>query len=134
MISVKFYFLMLIIIMPLGLYSQAGKANFSKYHNYSEQNNVLIQLNKKLPKNTKIHKLATTPGKKQMLLFEIGNEINTKKKNNPAIFVVANLEGQLAISTSAAIYLINDIIADSKHYSNTNWYIIPNANPEASQN
>ncbi|RLD77590.1 MAG: hypothetical protein DRJ10_11670, partial [Bacteroidetes bacterium] len=96
-------------------------------------NAALTQLNKTLPKSTKIHKLATTPGKKQVLLFEVGNEINSKKKNNPAIFVVANLEGKMPISTSAAIYLINDIISDAKHYANLNWYIIANANPDASQ-
>ncbi|MEN8121596.1 MAG: M14 family metallopeptidase [Bacteroidota bacterium] len=125
---------MLFIILPFGLYSQSGKTNFDKYHNYSEQNNALTQLNKKLPKNTKIHKLATTPGKKQVLLFEIGAEIGAKKKKNPAVFLVANLEGQLPISISAAIYLINDIIGDAKYYSDLSWYIIPNANPDASQN
>ena len=68
MISVKFYFFLIFIIVPLSLFSQAGKANFSKYHNYSEQNNILIQLNKKLPKSTKIHKMATSPDKKQIFL------------------------------------------------------------------
>jgi len=133
MISVKFYFFLIFIFLPLGTLGQSV-VSFNKYHNYTEQSKTLTLLNKKAPKNTKIHKLTVTPGKRQMLLFEIGNEINVKQKKNPAIFIVANLEGKTPIATTAAMYLINDLIANPERYGKLNWYIIANANPDASEN
>ena len=81
----------------------------------------------------KIHNLGLSPGKRQVLIYEIGTEINNEKKINPAVLVVANMEGNTPLGTEAAIYLAESITGKREHYENLTWFILPSGNPDAAE-
>lgn len=101
-----------------------------KYHKPSEVNDRLSEINKANRANTKLHKLATSPGGRDLLMLEIGPETGSEKKTQPAIFVVGNLEGIIPISTEASLYLA-DLVLSGDAAKNKTWYILPNGNPDA---
>ena len=79
----------------------------------------------------KVHTLAQTPGKADLLMYEIGTEVNSPSRIKPAIFVVANMEGNLPLTTEAALWLADDLAGKEKNYKNYTWYIVPVGNPDA---
>ena len=104
-----------------------------RYHNPSEVNDALDDIHNENDGITKIHTLATSPGGTGVKLIEIGPEVNSTTKTLPAIFVAANLEGDIPISSEAALYLAELVISENAAQDKT-WYIMPNANPDAASN
>jgi hypothetical protein len=80
------------------------------YHNHEQITNLMKELQTKNPAVVKIHNLASTPSKRDLLLFEIGSETASDIKSNPAVLVVANLEGKNLLGTEAAISLAELIL------------------------
>ncbi|TNF40363.1 MAG: hypothetical protein EP310_09035, partial [Bacteroidetes bacterium] len=77
----------------------------------------------------KIHNIASSPGGEPVTILEIGANL----KNVPAIFVGANFEGNVPLSTEGALYFAK-MLLDSAHYTkNLKWYILPNPNPDAAK-
>jgi len=54
----------------------------SRYHNQDQMTAIMKDLQVKNPGILKIHNLGSSPGKRQILLYEIGTEINNDKKLN----------------------------------------------------
>ncbi len=71
-------------------------------------------------------KMTVSPGKRPLEVLEL-----VAKKGNPAIFLIANMEGDCPIATSAALELAGRLLGewkgDLKKYS---WYIVPLGNPD----
>jgi len=58
------------------------------------------------------------------MLYEIGKEINNENKLNPAVLIVANLEGNAPLGAEAALYLAESILGERAHYGNLTWFIL----------
>jgi len=101
--------------------------SFDKYHSNQEVKQMLETLQKANPAVTKLHSLATSPGGEEIQVLEIGSNL----KNVPAIFVGANFEGDVPISTEGALYFAKMLIDSAKYTKNLKWYILPQPNPDA---
>ncbi len=104
-----------------------------EYRTPSQVNDMLRQLNRSNRNNTSLHTLATSPGGTDVMMIEIGPETGRDQKTMPAIFVVANMEGTVPISTEAALHLAETVIG-SDAVADKTWYILPNGNPDAAAN
>ena len=83
------------------------------------------------PGTAKATLLSTSPGQRQVMLIEIGNETEKKEKSVPAVLVTANFEGTRPLATEGAIRLAEMILDNPAHYDSLNWYIVPLGNPDA---
>ena len=101
------------------------------YPDPSRINESLRDLQRDHPDVSSVSQLATSPGGSQVLLLEIGKEISTGEKKNPAILVAGNLEGDRPLTGLAALRLAEMILDNPGHYASKNWYIIPSGNPDA---
>ncbi len=122
-ISTLFFFL----ISNTVSYSQAF---WEGYHSPEEANEYLLETAENHSGITRVHTLAQSPGGRELLVLEIGPEVNSDEKNLPAILVVANMEGVIPITTEASLKLIELIIEENAAEDKT-WYILPNGNPDA---
>jgi hypothetical protein len=104
----------------------------SRYHNQDQITAIMKDLQVKNSGIIKIHNLGISPGKRQVLLYEIGTEVNNENKLNPAVLVVANMEGNTPLGTEAAVHLVESIIGEKGHYESLTWFILPSGNPDAS--
>ncbi len=111
--------------------SAQSKFSFDRYHTPDELMKALASFVSSFPKITKLHKIAVSPGGKAVNFIEIGSEINKKKKDLPAVFVVANMEGTVPLSSEAAIHLIQSddvyfrwkkLRKDNQNEKNTSFY------------
>ena len=74
-----------------------------------------------------LHTLGQTPGGEDILLMELG----PGKEDVPAVFLVANMEGDCPPATRAAMQLISLLTGDWKAETDSlRWYIMPMANPD----
>jgi hypothetical protein len=124
--------LLLSVLIPLTAEGQPVN-ELNRYHNQEQINSFMKDLLVKNSGNVKIHNLGTSPGKRQLLLYEIGPEINNENKLFPAVLVVANMEGITPVGTEAALYVAESLIAKSALYKNLTWYILPSGNPDAAE-
>ena len=122
--------ILLLLMMTFTEVSAQQSSEEARYHNPTEVNQILDELNKANRNNTKVHTLTRSPGGKDLKMIEIGPETGTEQKNVPAIFVVGNLEGTFPISTEAALHLADLVIQENVAEDKT-WYILPNGNPDA---
>ncbi len=113
------------------LSSSGINSYFSGYHNPVKINKYLEKLVKKNGDISKLHKIAVTPNGNEVYIIEIGRQVNKKEKSVPGIFVTANMSGLNAISSEASIYLIDELIKNSKKTEKFTWYILPVGNPDA---
>ncbi|OEU60247.1 MAG: hypothetical protein BBJ57_07680 [Desulfobacterales bacterium PC51MH44] len=120
-----------ILILSVSSYSAPAKISFDSYHSPAELNKALQEFASANPKFTKLHKLATSPGKHPVSLLEIGPETGKKKKSLPAVFVAANMEGTVPISSEAALYLIEMILEKPEVRKDKTWYVLACGNPDA---
>jgi hypothetical protein len=100
-----------------------------KYHNVEEVQQMLKEIQQKNAENTRLHTTATSPGGNPVTVLEIGSN----QTGVPAVFVGANFEGNIPISTEGALRLAK-ILTDSTNYiTGLKWYILPNPNPDAAK-
>jgi hypothetical protein len=100
------------------------------YPTADELNRQFENLSKSNAAKMKIHPLVLTPGGKQLIVAEIGNETSQTNKKNPAIFIVGNPEGTNPLSAYASLKLANMVLKSDKSLNFT-WYILPVLNPDA---
>lgn len=114
----------------------AKKANanvtFDSYHTPTEVNKILKALANANSKVAKLHKLAVSPGNQETFILEIGPETAKSKKNLPAVFVAANMEGTVPIASEAALYLAQQVLTRQEIRKDLTWYILAMGNPDAS--
>ncbi len=120
-----------ILIFSVSSYSAPAKISFDSYHSPAKLNKALQEFASANPKFTKLHKLAVSPGLHLVSLLEIGPETGKMKKSLPAVFVAANMEGTVPISSEAALYLIEMILKKPEVRKDKTWYVLACGNPDA---
>ncbi len=117
------------LLFGAGLQLKAQKGTmFGKYHSNSEVQQIMATLQQKSG-NAKIHTVATSPGGEPVTILEIAANL----KDVPAIFVGANFEGNVPLSTEGALYLAAMLIDSAQYTKNLKWYILANPNPDAAK-
>lgn len=114
------------LIFAANLLAAQSASSFDKYHNPEEVQQMLKKIGS--TGDTKLHQVAVSPGGKPVTILEIGTELD----DAPAIFVGANFEGNVPLSTEGALYLAQMLLDSSKYTENVKWYIMPQPNPDAS--
>ena len=124
----KLYCLLLsgCLIFSANRLAAQSASSFDKYHNPEEVQQMLKKLGSS--GNTKLHQIAVSPGGKPVTVLEIGTNLD----DAPAIFVGANFEGNVPLSTEGALYLSEMLLDSGKYTENVKWYIMPQPNPDAS--
>ncbi|HSH20794.1 MAG TPA: M14 family zinc carboxypeptidase, partial [Draconibacterium sp.] len=117
----------LLIFSVSQLTAQSG-TQFDKYHSNKEVQQMLEKLQQAKPNDVKLHNVASSPGGESIHVIEIGANL----KDVPAIFVGANFEGNIPLSTEGAIYLAKMLLDSVENIKNIKWYILPQPNPDAS--
>lgn len=110
---------------------QKDALTFNTYHSPKDVEGLLKDIAASHSGNAVLHKMASTPGGNDVIIMEIGTEIGKKEKKLPAIWVVANMEGTVPVSTEAALYLIRSLIDQPEQWKSKTWYILPIGNPDA---
>ena len=120
-------------IVCLALFSFASTIDltFDRYHSPDELNKILKDAADRFPKITKLHKIAATPSQREISILEIGNETGTAKKELPAVFVAANMQGTTPIASEAALYLVKSLLEDDSLIKDKTWYVLVCGNPDA---
>lgn len=132
----SYYSYTVFLLLPSLFVSPAISQTVSKQTRYPDHKEVTNQMNNLQSKNqgiVKIHKLATSPGQRDLLVYEIGKEIASQTKTNPAVLIVANMEGINPLGTEAALTLAENITGDSQKFKNLTWYILPTGNPDGAE-
>lgn len=131
MINIKFLLLVSLIILTFLLSGYQFPFQFDRYHTPEELISIFKKLTVSLPNITKLHPIGKSPGNNLIYILEIGSEVGKVKKDNPAVLVVANLDGIHPISTEGSLKLVKLVIEKDEARKNTTWYILPNGNPDA---
>jgi len=116
---------------PMSLWAGPKPLGFDAYHSPAQVNKYLETAAGSNEKITKLHKIAVSPGGRDLYLLEIGPETDRAKKTLPAIFVAANMEGVVPIAAEAALYLAGLILEQPEVRKDKTWYILPIGNPDA---
>jgi hypothetical protein len=109
----------------------SAAVTFDRYHTPAEMAAALQEFAAANPAAAKVHKLAASPGGRDVLLIEIGPEIGRAEKTLPAVFVGANFEGIVPISGEAALFLVQQLIDNPDLRKDLTWYVLPCPNPDA---
>ncbi len=125
------FVLVLILFFTLCTWAVPADVNFDRYHTPEELNTMLQDFARSNPSITKIHELAHSAGKNDVLLIEIGREVAKASRSLPAALVVANMEGTVPLASEAALYLIRLILEKPDIYRDLTWYVLPCGNPDA---
>jgi hypothetical protein len=105
--------------------------SFDRYHAPAELNAALLDMARANPGFVHTQVLAKSPGGRELVLLEIGPEAAKTAKTFPAVFIAANMEGTVPVSSEAALYLARLIIQKAELRSDRTWYILPCGNPDA---
>jgi hypothetical protein len=111
--------------------TEAPALAFDRYHTPQEANAALAAINTANPARTALHRIAASRGGIDLVVLEIGPDAGKKVRQAPAVFVVANMEGVLPLTTEAALSLATRILADGAAARSLTWFILPNGNPDA---
>ena len=117
-----------IMLLVAALFITPGPASATgKYSDPADVNRRIEQLRQGSPSLVKVHKMAVTPGGREMLMIEIGKGGTTV----PAVLVTANMTGTTPVATEAALSLATRILADASMSAGRTWFILPVGNPDA---
>ncbi len=125
--------LLLAVLFSVSLMTLSAQEGDS-YKSPADINKYIKSLIQDHRSNVKIHSLAKTPGGTDLLMIEIGTEVLSAEKVNPAVLVVGNLDGTRPIASEAAISLVTEILKSKESYAGRTWYVLPMGNPDAYQN
>ncbi|MGE5341820.1 MAG: M14 family metallopeptidase [Candidatus Omnitrophota bacterium] len=136
-IGLMVLFLLVLVVWNASNLCAAGPEKstmtFDRYHPPDDVNKLLSVLANAHPRVAQLHPIAMSPGKTQLNILEIGPEIGTSKKKLPAVFVAANMEGTVPLSTEAALYLCQFLLNHPDAIRERTWYILPMGNPDAAR-
>ena len=104
---------------------------FDRYHSPAELSAAIQEYAAANAAVARVHKLAQSPGGRDVLIVEIGPEAGKAEKTVPAVFVAANLDGTVPLSAEAALYLVKQLIDKPDSRKNLTWYVLPCPNPDA---
>ena len=115
----------------LGQAAAAADLAFDRYRKPEELNAALRDLARANPAVARVHSLAKSPGGHELVLLEVGPETAKTAKTLPAVFIAANMEGTVPISSEAALYLAKLVLEKADMRADRTWYILPCGNPDA---
>ena len=115
----------------LGQAAAAADLAFDRYRKPEELNTALRDLARANPAVARVHSLAKSPGGHELVLLEVGPETAKTAKTLPAVFIAANMEGTVPISSEAALYLAKLVLEKADMRADRTWYILPCGNPDA---
>lgn len=101
-----------------------------KYNSAKSATKALNALAQTNASKVKVHKLAQSYSGKQFSIYEFGTETRSQQKIKPAIFIMANAEGNVPIATEAALALANELVKD-ENLGRFTWYLVPVLNADA---
>jgi len=117
-----------IMLLVASLFLIPGAASATeKYTDPAGVNKRIEQIRQSSPSLVKVHRMAVTPGGREMLMIEIGKAGTTV----PAVLVTANMTGTTPLATEAALSLASRILTDAALPVSHTWYIVPMGNPDA---
>nr|WP_319512468.1 M14 family metallopeptidase [uncultured Draconibacterium sp.] len=116
-------FLGVLIFMSSGIKAQTY-SGFDNYHTNREIQQLLKEFSSG---NAKLHTIAESPGGEPITVLEIGANLS----DVPAIFVGANFEGNVPLTTEGALYLAKMLLDSTAYTKDVKWYIMPQPNPDA---
>jgi len=116
-----------LLLVAALLYAPAPAQVTDKYSDPVAVSRRVEQLRQASASIVKVHKLAVTPGGREMQMIEIGKAGNTV----PAVLVTANMTGTTPLATEAALSLASRVASDASLTANQTWYIVPLGNPDA---
>jgi len=120
----KFITAFLLFLISGSLFTVQAEDN--TYHDLKSLNSAFTKLYESNKSNCALHEIAVSPGNNKVFILEIGTKLNS-----PAVFVAANLNGTVPVSSEAALFLAKEIL---KKDIENKWYILYNGNPDASVN
>ncbi|MCX6226436.1 MAG: M14 family metallopeptidase [Bacteroidia bacterium] len=118
------------LALALTVSSQAQQPAFNQYHTPSEINGLLSEFAKSQPARVKVHSLAKSYKGNDYQIIEIGKETTATKKKNPAVLVVANLEGTTPLASEGALFLIGELLKKPELAENLTWYVLACGNTD----
>jgi hypothetical protein len=101
-----------------------------KYRNNQEVQASLKALQAGNPAVIDLHKIAVSPGGRELTVVEIGKD----QSDGPAVFVAANFDGITPLATEGALHLARYLMDHPEFRTNVRWYILPAGNPDAAGN
>jgi len=123
------------VLLPIALCAAAAwlgaAATFDKYHTPAEIAAALGEFAAANPSVARVHKLAQSPGGRDVVLIEIGPEAGKAEKSVPAVFVGADFEGTVPLAAEGALYLAKLLIEKPDVRKDLTWYVLPCPNPDA---
>ncbi|UCF36356.1 MAG: hypothetical protein JSU96_16260 [Acidobacteriota bacterium] len=120
-----------LLATPFSLVAAQDGISFDRYHSPEEVVAYLEGISQVHSGFTRLHRLSSSPGGREVAMLELGPEITAEDRSVPAVFVAANMEGTIPISTEAALQLIQEIIAKPEIRQDKTWYVLPSGNPDA---
>lgn len=123
------YLLTFIGLISAGHLFAQNEISFSQYHKAGEVQQIMKKFQQSNPAKIQVHSIATSPGGEEITVLEIGKDL----KNVPAIFVGANFEGNIPLSTEGALRLAKMLLDSSAYTTGIKWYILPLPNPDAAK-
>jgi hypothetical protein len=118
-------------LLALASLCAAADLTFDRYHNPAELVAVVQDMARANPGIAKVHLLAKSPGGRDVVMIEIGPETAKTAKALPAIFVAADMEGSVPLSSEAALYLAKLVLEKADMRADRTWYILLCGNPDA---
>lgn len=119
--------MLFLFVLSLAIIPVLSAQEYKTAKQVNQSLNALLQANSN---KVKEHKIANYFNGAQFSIYEFGTEVNQKIKNKPAIFVMANAEGDLPIATEAALSFANELLNDA-NLERFTWYIVPVLNADA---
>ena len=104
---------------------------FDRYHRPEELAAAVQDISRANPGFAKVHLLAKSAGGRDIVLLEIGPETAKTAKLLPAVFVAADMDGAVPLSSEAALHLAKLLIEKADMRSDRTWYLLPCGNPDA---
>jgi carboxypeptidase D len=113
------------------------KILLNKYYNYDELKELLETLQQTYPKISKVFSIGKSVENRDLLVFQISDNIETIEPGEPWFKYVANMHGDETVGRAMLISFIHHLLHNyglddrvTKLVNNTNIFIMPSANPD----
>jgi hypothetical protein len=118
------------LALALNFASPAQQIAFDKYHTPTEISAQVNSFAKSNPGLVQVHTIAKSFNGKDFQIVEIGRETKSAARHNPAILVVANLEGTTPLASEGALFLISELLEKPELLDSLTWFVLACGNPD----
>ncbi|XP_046604005.1 carboxypeptidase D [Neodiprion virginianus] len=107
------------------------------YTHYEELKELLKNLTESYPNLAKVHSIGKSVEGRDLLVFEISENVNNRRLGEPMVKYVANMHGDEAVGRQLLVYLAQYLLHNygknervTKLVNNTDIYLMPSMNPD----